>query len=67
MGLDIYFQKQRHNGMVNAIADLNELRSRFGNVENTLTEEQLEPINEMYEKGNREAADEALRDMCLCF
>lgn len=64
MGLDIYFQKQRHNGMVNAIADLNELRSRFGNVENTLTEEQLEPINEMYEKGNREAADEALRDMC---
>jgi hypothetical protein len=65
MGLDIYFQKQRHNGMVNAIADLNELRSRFGNVENTLTEEQLEPINEMYENGNREAADEALRDMCL--
>ena len=64
MGLDIYFQKQRHNGMVNAIADLNELRSRFGNVENTLTEEQLEPINEMYDNGNRDAAKKALRAIC---
>lgn len=64
MGLDIYFQKQRHNGMVNAIADLNELRSRYGNVENTLTEEQLEPINEMYDKGNRDAAKKALRAIC---
>ena len=64
MGLDIYFQKQRHNGMVNAIADLNELRSRYGNVENTLTEEQLEPINEMYDNGNRDAAKKALRAIC---
>ena len=64
MGLDIYFQKQRHNGMVNAIADLNELRSRYGNVKNTLTEEQLEPINEMYDNGNRDAAKKALRAIC---
>ena len=64
MGLDIYFQKQRHNGMVNAIADLNELRSRFGNVENTLTEEQLEPISEMYDNNNLDAAKKALRAIC---
>ena len=64
MGLDIYFQKQRHNGMVNAIADLNELRSKFGNVENTLTEEQLEPISEMYDNNNLDAAKKALRAIC---
>lgn len=65
MGLDIYFKKQRHNGMVNAIADLNELRNRFGNVEYTLTEEQNEQLNEMYDNGNVDAAKEALRDMCM--
>lgn len=65
MGLDIYFKKQRHNGMVNAIADLNELRNRFGNVEYTLANEQNEQLNEMYDNGNVDAAKEALRDMCM--
>lgn len=64
MGLDIYFQKQRHNGMVNAIADLNELRSRYGNVENTLTERETEHLNEMYDEGKIDAAKKALRAIC---
>lgn len=64
MGLDIYFQKQRHNGMVNAIADLNELRSRYGNVENTLTQRETEHLNEMYDEGKIDAAKKALRAIC---
>ena len=64
MGLDIYFQKQRHNGMVNAIADLNELRSKFGNVENTLTQRETEHLNEMYDEGKIDAAKKALRAIC---
>ena len=64
MGLDIYFQKQRHNGMVNAIADLNELRSRFGNVENTLRQRETEHLNEMYDEGKIDAAKKALRAIC---
>lgn len=65
MGLDIYFKKQRHNGKVDVIADLNELKNKFGNVEYTLTKEQNEQLNEMYDNGNVEGAKEALRDMCM--
>ena len=64
MGLDIYFKKQRHNGKVDVIAQLNELKNKFGNVEYTLTKEQNEQLNEMYDEGKIDAAKKALRAIC---
>lgn len=48
MGLDIYFRKQRHQGMYDAIAELNEQRTKFVNAEYELSATQHEIIEKAY-------------------
>ena len=49
MGLDIYFRKQRHQGMYDAIAELNEQRTKFVNAEYELSETQHDIVEKAYD------------------
>lgn len=68
MGLDIYFRKQRHQGMYDAIAELNEQRTKFVNAEYNLSDEQIDILNKEYELAHEtndyNSVNEILRDFC---
>ena len=68
MGLDIYFRKQRHQGMYNAIAELDEQRTKFVNAEYNLSDDKLDMLNEAYELAHNtndyNGVNEMLRDFC---
>lgn len=68
MGLDIYFRKQRHQGMYNAIAEINEQRTKFVNAEYNLPDEQIDMLNKAYELAHEtndySGVNEMLKDFC---
>lgn len=68
MGLDIYFRKQRHQGMYNAIAEIEEQRAKFFNAEYNLSDEQIDMLNKAYdlahETNDYSGVNEMLKDFC---
>lgn len=68
MGLDIYFRKQRHQGMYDAIAEINEQMTEFVNAEYNLSVDKLDMLNEAYklahETNDYSKVNEMLRDFC---
>ena len=68
MGLDIYFRKQRHQGMYDAIAEINEQMTEFVNAEYNLSVEQIDILNKEYELAHEtndySKVNEMIRDFC---